>query len=426
MDPMQDQPSEAPGEYVTFTVNFDHTSGGTGNDFAVFEIAFSTTIYDLWKRGDRTFKDSPDFIKKDVEEGMADIKETFAKFIHLPADGQLALISAADACKNDDDDRWYSATDYTAGSTSAMLKLDATAIARIGPGQRLDFYTGDGANLIMADVRCSDVHPFDNTICVELIANSTLESNGSTPATTLNTLNNAVEASATTNLEIYLRDSVGSAPSGTLSALFDIDNHANYYGVGRVKGGTGYIPKNRVLAPYRVDISAGGAAQPLTADHFRRVGEVASHAAGAWDAKVNLAMVMSNYEYRSVASFVKDEGITLTPALESDVGRKLNKAFGYDGFILHDPTFGTAMMAVDDFAEPGQIDFLNRSQWEQATPIDGGFRMFPGDIGGIWSRNLESTGTRPGKTYSANGLLLSAFVCRWPKGQVRLMGLSTS
>jgi len=139
-------------------------------------------------------------------------------------------------------------------------------------------------------------------------------------------------------------------------------------------------------------------------------------------------MVMSRYEFRAVARIAHDTGIVLTPALESEIGRKLVKAFGFEGFILHDPNLGSVMVIVDDFAEPGKIDFLNMSYWEIVNPINGGFRMFPGSIAGIWERNTESVAGhegKPSKTYTANGIQTAAFVCRWPKGQVRLRNLTT-
>lgn len=412
MDPM---PDPAPGEYITFTVNFDHNDP-LNNDFAAFEVGFRTTVYDLWKRSDRTFKDSPDFIRKDVQEGLDDVKETFAKYIHMPNDGRLAVVdlSPTNPLRNDDNDLFADCTDYSANRDSAILTLVDGPIARIGDGQRIEIR--DSGNLVIDDVRVSFVHPFDQSISIE-----------APEGENFNGLNTAMDNAAQGDIEIFLSGSFDEAPSGTLANLFSTDN---YYGVIRVDdGSTNYNPESRMLLPIRIDAAGTGADVPLTADLFRRVGESVGWQQGGHAEMGRMAMIMSRFEYRSIASFVKDEGITLTPALESDIGRKLNKAFGFDGFMLHDPNLGSQMMVVDDFAEAGQIDFLNTAQWEQATPIDGGFRMFPGELAGIWSRNTEQDvnfAGQPSKVYSANGIMLAAFVCRWPKGQIRLQGLATT
>jgi hypothetical protein len=426
-DATKAMPDPAPGEYVTFTVNFDYETA-TSNDFAVFEVAFRTSIYDLWKRGDRTFKDASDFIRKDVEEGLDDVKETFAKYLHLPADGLLATIDTT-GIRNDDDDRWDSASAYTNDGTSdtAKIRLATPAIARLGDGQRIEIRNRTGGDTpIVNSVRVTYVHPYYNTIDVQVTTDST---DGEEPGlggaiTTLDEVDDALDAGDT--VDIYLNGSFDQAPSGTLAQLFD--STTAYYGAVRDPDDTSgtYDARNRILIPIRIDLSGGGADVSLTADNYRRVGEAVGWQQGGFQEAGQLVQIMSRYEYRQVSAFVEDEGIKMVPALESEVGRGLNKAFGFDGFILHDPNLGTQMLVVDDFAEPGQIDFLNRSQWEQATPIDGGFRMFPGEVAGIWSRNTESDGSgRPSKFYSANGLQLAAFVCRWPKGQIRMQGIAT-
>jgi hypothetical protein len=422
-DPMRPMPDPAPGEYTTFTVNFDYETP-TNNDFAVFEIGFRTSIYDLWKRGDRTFKDTSDFIRTDVEEGMADVKETFAKYIHLPADGLLATVDA-NGVRDDDDDRWDQADAYTAGSETAKVRLATPAIARIGDGQRIQFWNRTGDVPIINSVRVTYVHPYYNTIDIQRTVDSTDGQDPGDGADVLNfdTLDAAITAGDT--VDVYLNGSYDQSPAGTLAQFFDAST--DYYGVARdPDSALAYSAINRMLIPVRIDLSAGGAAVNLTADNYRRVGEAVGWMQGGFMETANMVQIMSRYEYRQVSAFVEDEGIKMLPALESQVGREMNKAFGFDGFVLHDPNLGTQLLVVDDFAEPGNIDFLNRGQWEQATPIDGGFRMFPGEIAGIWSRNMEDDATgRPGKIYSANGLQLAAFVCRWPKGQIRMEGIAT-
>jgi hypothetical protein len=427
MDPMGVSPDPVIGDYVTFTPRFAYdTAGGAGNDVAKFEIAFRTTVYDIWKKSDPTFKDSPDFIRKDVEEGMADVKEAFAKHIHMPQTGLLA--SSTTAFRNSDSDLFQAATDYTAGSSDAFVQLVDGAIALIGDGQILDMYTAAGG--FLARVRVSYVNPFEQTIAIVLFDAGATSGPGGVQNPTggggsLDVANGFSEGGL--GLNFFLRDSLNAAPRGSLAHLFDPTQA--YYGrtrVGRAGVTAGYEPKNRLLIPVRVDASGGGAPVNLTGDLFRRVGEVVGWAQGGFMETAALAQIMSRFEFRQISSFIKDEGITITPALESQVGQKLNKAFGFDGFMLHDPNLGTQMMIVDDFAAAGQITFLSREDWEIITPIDGGFRMFPGEIGGIWGRESVVSGAQatPGKTYFANGLLLAAFVCRWPKGQIQLRGLT--
>jgi hypothetical protein len=441
MDPMADTPPHTPGDYVKFTPTFDETTAAN-NHFAVFECFFGTTLYGLLKRGDTNFKEGADFVRRDVDEGLASVKEDFAKYIHLNSNGLLATIDTTAGMKQADSDSFFSATTLTPGSaTTVMFRLRPTAIARIADGQRIDIWNATLSLYEARNLRVAYVHPYEESIVLEIVtrtgaaADQTFQNNGTTPLTDLGA-NNGGNANGLTGasgayadgdtLEIYLTGSKGAAPHGTLARLYDMTS--TYFGVNRVPGGN-YVAKNRILIPVRVDPSEGGASVALTADMFRKVGEVVGWQQGGFAETAAMAMVMSRYEFRQISAFVEDEGIKLTPALESEVGRSLNKAFGFDGFILHDPNLGSQMIVVDDFAEPGKIDFINRSQWEQLSPIDGGFQMLPGPISGIWNRNnQQGTGVTylPGKTYSANGLMLATWVCTWPKGQVRLDKLAVT
>ena len=80
--------------------------------------------------------------------------------------------------------------------------------------------------------------------------------------------------------------------------------------------------------------------------------------------------------------------MTMLPALQSDIGGKMNKAFGFDGWTLHDPTLGTVAITVDDMAAYGVIDFLDMNTWEMVEPFPGGasFDFLPGEMANIWSR----------------------------------------
>jgi hypothetical protein len=327
-DPMQNQPGHQPGAYTRFTVTFDHTTPAS-NHFASFECAFTTTIYDMWKRGDKTWKDSPDFIRKDVEEGLADVRETFAKYIHLNNEGLLAEIDTTargNGIYLADDDRVDSASVFAGDAAVCMVKLKPTAIARIGDGQRVDIYNRtDDDYACGTNLRVAYVHPYDNTAVLEIVnrtgvaaggddtldehledagAQATSFGAGGTP------LNLLADCAAGDDLEIYLHRSGpragvlnflgGGAPHGTLDRLFDADQA--YYGVTRLA--VTYPAGARMLIPLRIDASSGGADVPLTADLFRRIGETVGWTQGAHNATASLAMVMSNYEYRQISDCV--------------------------------------------------------------------------------------------------------------------------
>lgn len=437
--PMANQPVHAPGAYGRFNVTWDDTdTSGSTNHFAIFECAFTTNIYNLWKRSDGKFKDSPEFIAKDVAEGLADVRETFAKYIHLDSNGVLAQIDSNYALKQADDDRWDSASTYTdSAADMCLVRLTASAIGRIGDGQRVDLYNATDTDYNARHARVAYVHPYEETLVLEIVDRGDDMDNTETDTIGTDLADwDDLEDEITAGDTIYIvqTESYGAAPEGTLDKLFEITT--DYYGVQRdsVTNNEGW---KRMLQPIRIDASAGGASVPLTADWYRRVGEVVGWQQGGFlSGGPALAEVMSKYEYRQIADFVDEAGITITPAVESKIGGQLKKAFGFDGFVRHDPNLGTVMLVVDDFAAPGKIDFINRGQWEQVVPFPGGFRMFPGDISGIWSRdNQQADGLGwkgssvthvKGKTFSANGLLASTFVCKWPKGQTRLMGLATT
>lgn len=131
--------------------------------------------------------------------------------------------------------------------------------------------------------------------------------------------------------------------------------------------------------------------------------------------------------------------MTMLPALQSDVGNQMNKAFGFDGWTLHDPTLGTVALTVDDLAAYGVIDFLDMSTWEMVEPFPGGasFDFLPGEMAGMWSRtayNSDSTAQaynakfngRPSKEFEAQGEQLYAFINVGPKRNVRVMGLDST
>jgi hypothetical protein len=370
LDLMEAMPDPGPGRFLRFNVRFDHTDS-SANDIVALEIGFRTTVWDIWKRGDSLFKGDNDFVGRDVEQGLSDVKEAFARYLHLPNDGRLAIVQTI---RNDDSDIFSSCTTYTAASTAACIQLDPVSIARIGDGQIVEFRTAAGV-LRANNIRVSYVHPFDNTIAVEI--DSTLEPVDSAGAAVTNLDSLAADD------EIFLSGSYNVAPSGTLNRFFDVTQ--TYYQRDRTD------PAFKMLQPIRLDVTGGGANVPIEEDHFTRVGETVGWMGGDGNAVNRRALVMSRNEFRGVTRFVKDSAMQLTPGLESQVGREFNRAFGHDGFVLHDPNLGTVMVVVDDFAEYGNVDFLDLDE-----------------------------------VYSAQGIQAFAFVCKWPKGQARLQGLDVN
>lgn len=389
-------PDPGPGSYVRFNVNFDHTDANA-NDIMALEIGFMTTIWDIWKRTDSNFKAaSPDYLRRDFEQGMADVKETFARFLHLPADGAMAVI-ATDGKKDDDSHQFASASAYTPGEDTALIQCNPVSIARIGDGQMIEIRSSAGV-LRNDHLKVTYVNPFEETIAVTVTTNST----------------NADLDDPVATDEIFLNQSYNVTPEGTFDGFFD--ETVAYYGKDRL------LAANKMLMP--IIMNLGGA--DLTADHFVRAGETAGWMGGDGNALNRKAMIMSRNEYRWVNSFVEAAGQVFVPALESDVGQKLNRAFGHDGFILHDPNLGTSMVVVDDFAPYGKIRFLEMDHWEMVTPVTGGFRMLPGSIAGIWERMGESDGSgKLGKRFQAQGIQAFAFVSTFPKHDASLEGINT-
>jgi hypothetical protein len=408
MDPMAPYGKADYAKAARFYVNFDHTNGGTGNDFIKFEVPFRTTWYDIQKQNDDTYKDSPNFLQQNIEQGLQDVKEKIAKHIHLPNDGKLATI-ATGGIVNDDSDIFTSGTTYTSGSTAALVKLDPCSAGIIGIGELIEIRSSVGV-LRANYVRVTNRHPYDNTISVSLTSDSVSE--GGTPVSNLDSV------AATDN--IYLQGGYNTVAKGSLDHFFTPS--VSYYGRDRLD------PEYHVLQGKRIDVSGGGSAVQLTADHFRYVGEMAAWAAADENGISRRAIVMSRNEYRGVSKLSKDEEIKIAPSKEGD---QFHRAFGFTGQTLYDPNLGTVMLVVDGLAKFGKIDFLSMegpdgSGWEMVTPVDGGFHMIPGTHG-FWTRVAENDGSgQMSLRYEANGFQLFAIVCTNPVHQIRMQGLSTS
>ena len=133
------------------------------------------------------------------------------------------------------------------------------------------------------------------------------------------------------------------------------------------------------------------------------------------------------------------EGGEIISEAMAEIGKEMNKAFGFDGWTMHDPTLGSVALSVDDMATYGVIDFLDMSTWEMVEPFPGGqsFEFMPGQMAKIWNRvsyNNASTNQnynakydgRPSKEFEAQGEQLYAWINVGPKRNVRLMGLDTT
>lgn len=284
------------------------------------------------------------------------------------------------------------------------------------------------------------MNPVDYTVVVAIETGTTKQNDDSTNLSNFDDFNDQLTDAGDT-VELYLDDvltagSTETAPtiSGSLDNFFDPTQ--DYFSIATADR---LNATYRALMPVRIDASAGGSAVQLTEDHFRKAGEAVGWANGSYLDADKRMIVMNRDQYRAVNLLQKDSGMTMLPALQSDVGNQMNKAFGFDGWTLHDPTLGTVALTVDDLAAYGVIDFLDMSTWEMVEPFPGGasFDFLPGEMAGMWSRtayNSDSTAQaynakfngRPSKEFEAQGEQLYAFINVGPKRNVRVMGLDST
>jgi hypothetical protein len=437
-------PDPGPGAYTTYNVRFNATTPAS-NDFSALQIGFRTNWYDIKKRTDSTFKDTMgDFIKQDIEDGLQDVAEEFAGSFHYGSNQKLGQVTTTTGIKDNDDDRFDRAGAYTAASTSCILKLDATAIAHIGDGELIDLYNRNDTTFEAKNVRVINVNPVDYTIviAIETSPSQTYENDGTTALTHFNVLNASIVADD--DIEVYLSGAYDhatqSAPTskGSLDNFFDpsqayFDIAAGGEGVGR------FHPDKRALLPVRIDAGdSDNNPQALDVDHIRQAGEAVGWANGSYLDVDKRAMIMNRDQYRAINIGMQDIGMTVIPALQSDVGKSMNKAFGFDGWTLHDPTLGTVALTVDDMAAYGVIDFLDLNTWEMVEPFPGGesFDFMPGTFAKIWNRTMYNNDAsaqnyaskysgRPSKEFEAQGEQLYAWINVGPKRNVRLMNLTS-
>lgn len=430
-------PNPGPGAYTTYQVRFDAETAAS-NDFSALQIGFRTNWYDIKKRTDSTFKDSMgDFIRQDIEDGLQDVAEEFAGSFHYGKNQKLATISAV---KKNDSDRYDSASAHADSQTTELVKLTGCAIAHIADGELVDLYHQDDNNFVLRHVRVINVNPVDYTVVLAIETGTTKLNDDSTNATNFDDLNDQVTDQSHT-VELYL-DGVLTAGSGTsetaATAKGSLDNFfdpsQDYFSIATADR---LNATYRTLMPVRIDAAAGGSDVQLTEDHFRQAGEAVGWANGSYLDADKRVVVMNRDQYRAVNALQKDSGMTILPALQSDVGKEMNKAFGFDGWTMHDPTLGTVALSVDDMATYGVIDFLDMSTWEMVEPFPGGssFDFMPGTMAKIWNRaSYNHAGTaygtaydgRPSKEFEAQGEQLYAWLNTGPKRNVRLMGLDST
>jgi hypothetical protein len=441
-DLMAPPPVPGPGAYTTYKVRFDHATAAS-NDFSALQIGFRTSWYDIKKKADNTFKDSAgDFIRQDIEDGLEDVAEEFAGSFHYPANALLATItSAAGLCKLNDSDLYDSCGAFTGTVSECIVKIDKSAMAHIGDGELVDVYdTAEANEMLLRNLRVVNVNPVDYTLVLK-IESTTYIDDGSTGAgnfTAFAALANAASGGKT--LQFYHSGSFnedgspdsGATIKGCLNNFFDPSTDwFNIATADRLNA------TYRTLNPVRIDAAGGGSAVQLTGDHFRQAGEAVGWANGSYLDTDSRMIVMNRDQYRAVNLLQADSGMTILPALQSDIGNKMNKAFGFDGWTLHDPTLGSVLLTVDDMAAYGVIDFLDIPSWEYVEPFPGGasFDFLPGHLAKIWHRDSynnvnTSYGTkydgRPSKEFEAQGEQLYAWINIAPKRNVRILGLDSS
>jgi hypothetical protein len=403
-------PPHKPGKYAGFQLRFDETSP-SGNDFIMLNGGVQTTFWSIEKKMDAMWKGDMSFLDADVKELTDDFKEQMARSIHLPSDGKLATI-ATGGVKNDDSFTSFSSnTAYTSGSTTAAILVDSTSMAKLPEGANIEIRTAGGV-LRVNNVLITRCEPSQKAIHVQLTADSV----NSVGATVSNL--NLVVATDT----IYVNGSYNAGVPGSLSSFFD--ETAGYY---RDVNGTPI--SNRKLAANKQfmprTIAAAAANTDLTEGHLRAVGETVGYTVGDGNAVVQKMAVMARDGYNGLVKLGKDSAYRILPARESEVGRQLSLAFGFDQYVFHDPNLGTIAAVVDDFAEYGKIRFLDREDWKLVSPIAGGLQWVPGPIAGQWFQVADAGGT-PSLRYAARAIMPYALVCVWPQNQIQLTNLNTA
>jgi len=408
-DLMATMPAHRPGLFTRFQLRFDHTDPNA-NDFMMLQAGVITTLWDIEKKMDSMWKGDVNFIEKDIQEIIDDFSEAMARHVHLPTDGKLATIAGI---KNDNVFTYSSATSYTTGNTTAAIQVDATSMAKLAEGQFIEIRSAAGA-LRRNNIRITSCQPHQKVIHVQ--ATSDTVDGGGAAALNFNSV-------AATDV-VYISGSYNVGVPGSLNGFFDetVPYFRDTSGNAITRTGA-QNPTYKQLMPYRIATAAANT--DLTESHLRSVGELLAHKEGDGNAVVRRLAIMARDGYNQMVKLGKDSATRLIPALESQVGQQLNLAFGFDGYVFHDPNIGPIAAVVDDFAEYGKIRFLDREDWEIAIPSagTGTVRWAPGPIAGQWFQMPATDGT-PTLKYAARAFMPFALVCTWPTNQVEISGLN--
>jgi hypothetical protein len=409
---MAPQPAHKPGKFDRLRIHFDHTDP-TNNDFLLVQGGLTTTFYDMLKLKDSMFKPGSNGITKDMDELVDDVGETIKKLPHLPSDGRFGVIATGGKV-NDDHNVFASMTAYTSGSTHCALKLTAGSIALIGEGENLEIRNSSGV-LLANNVKVERVFPYEKVLNISLTSDS---------ANQAGALVTTLDALAATDV-LYKNGCYNQSVKGSLSHLFTISEtwfrDENGNAIDRLS------TLHKQLLPHT--IQADTSETDLNENHLRAVGETVAHTVADGNAEVSRMVVMARDGYNGLTRLQRDERIRLIPALESEVGRKLNLAYGFNGYVFHDPNLGTLAAVVDDFAQYGRMRFLDRNDWALVSPTGvGDFQFLPGGtVGNIWFVLPESDGTQtPSFRYAARGFAVVCQICDFPANQVELTNLNTA
>lgn len=405
-------PDHTPGRYGRFVLKWDETDP-TKNDFGFLMTGLSKTFYTDQKNSDGNWKPSTSNLAKDFQEMLDDVKENFARSFHIPTSGLIGVVDTGGK-KDDDSFSWDDAGTYTSSSTSAKLLVQHTPMSLLPVGQLIEIR--DTSNdIVVNHVEITRNEPHEFTIDVRLTAKSV--DNGGAAVTDLD------DVAATDR--IYLQGGYNQNTTNNLQSFFD--ESQTYF---RTPDGTAIdrtLPVNKWAMPRVLNAAAGSGhtSVDLTPRHIRRAGRMLAFEEGDGNAIVNIMSIMNDDGFEQLTKLDKDKLIKMMPASQSDVGAQIREAFGFNGFVWHDPNIGVIPAVVDDFAAYGAISLLHKADWEIAVPFAGGFQMVDvGGVGGMWHNISEASTGRPSLKFYARGVMSYCPVCTRPSRQVQIQNLN--
>lgn len=108
----------------------------------------------------------------DATEG---VKLTSERLMHADENAVLGTVDGAP--KNADSNLYDSATAYTAGSSTACLRMDGLPIGFIKRGMRLDFITSNSSTPLANEIEVTDINEVDQSFRVKRTARTTVGAN---------------------------------------------------------------------------------------------------------------------------------------------------------------------------------------------------------------------------------------------------------